>query len=135
MGMPRSCPFPWLPKVDRLFIGPTLFQDILWCVPCAVLNIAEIPRMAFSARKIAARLIDGEIIFRPGQVDGCDKPMPLAFLPLECILACQPAPVIDPHPAVSRMEALLSEMTYSLITFPQSLPPMAMNREALRSFE
>jgi hypothetical protein len=65
LRMPGSRPLPRLLKVHQLFVFHAFLQDVLRCVPGAILYFAEIPGVTFSAGKIAPRLVYGKIIFRP----------------------------------------------------------------------
>lgn len=53
--------------------GAGFDENIPGCVPGALLHLGEIPGMAFPVREVTAGLIDGQIIFRAGQVNGCDQ--------------------------------------------------------------
>jgi hypothetical protein len=89
MGMPRCGLFSRFPEIDDLFIGNRLFQDILGRIPTAIFHFTEIPGVTFPTGKITPGLIDGEIVFRTGEMNGGDEPVPFPISFLEGSLACE----------------------------------------------
>jgi hypothetical protein len=79
LRMPGGRLFPRLLKVHQPFVFHAFVQDIPRCVPGAILYFAEIPRVTFSAGKIASGLIYGKIVFRSGEVNGSDQS---AYIPI-----------------------------------------------------
>jgi len=81
MGMPGCGLFSRFPEVDDLFIGHGLFENILRRIPTAIFHFTEIPGVTFPTGEITPGLIDGEIVFRTGEMNGGDEPIafPLFF--------------------------------------------------------
>ena len=62
-------------------MGAGFVENIPGCIPGALFHLGEIPGMAIQAREVAVRLIDGQIIFRAGQGNGCDQAVyPIVFM-------------------------------------------------------
>jgi hypothetical protein len=89
MGMPGCGLFSRFPETDDLLIGYRLFEDILGRIPTAILHLTEIPGVAFSTGEITPGLINGEIVFRPGEMNGGDEPIPLSIFSFQGSLACE----------------------------------------------
>jgi hypothetical protein len=77
--MPGRGLLSWFPECDDLFVFYRFLQDFCGAVPCAVLDLAEIPGMTLSAREIASGLIDGKVIFRSRKMNRRNEPIPSAL--------------------------------------------------------
>jgi hypothetical protein len=80
MGMKCRGFAPWLFPGDAFPVLDASPKYLIRSVPCSFRFLAEIPGMALPARKIASRLINGEIILGAGEMNGRDHPFQAVFL-------------------------------------------------------
>jgi hypothetical protein len=107
MGVPGCGLFPRFPEIDDLFIGNRLFQDILGRIPMAIFHFTEIPGMAFPAGEITPALIYGKVVFRTGEMNRGDEPIPFPIFFLEGSLARERMFSIYFDTAAARSQTLL----------------------------
>jgi hypothetical protein len=72
--MKRSGSTPRLSKCHSFLILFTRFQHLIGRPPISFGHLGETPGVTLPAGEVATRLINGQIIFRPGKMNGRDKP-------------------------------------------------------------
>ena len=107
MCMPSCGFFSRFPEINDLFVGHRLLEDIVGRIPAPIFHLAEIPGMTFAAGEVAPGLIDGKIVLRPGEVNGCNEPIPFAVFPFQGGLACKRMLLSCFYPAASGYKTLL----------------------------
>jgi len=94
VGMKGSRPASRLADGHLPFVFLAGFEHIGRRPPSSLGNLGKTPGMAFSAGEIAARLVNGKVIFRAGEVNRRDSPQrPLVGL-LEGGFAGQSFPLV-----------------------------------------
>jgi hypothetical protein len=105
--MKGSGPVSRLPNRHFLFIFFARLQDIRRRPPIALGNFCEIPGMTFSAGEGTTGLVDREVIFRTGEMNGGDEPEEAVVGFLESGLTGKRLPLFDLNKTISLGISLL----------------------------
>ena len=112
--MKRGRPVSGLPNRYFLFIFLARFQDVGRGPPIPLGKSGEIPGMAFSAGKITTGLIDGQVIFRTGKVDGRDQSQDAIVRPFESGFAGKRPRLFGLHETASLRISLSNQIAFHL---------------------
>ena len=107
VGMEGSSPVSRLSNRNFLFIFFARLQNIGRRPPIALGNFRETPGMTFSAGEVTTRLIDGEVIFRAGEMNRGDHPEEAIICLFEGGFASEGLPLFGLNKTVSLGISLL----------------------------
>ena len=101
MGMKGGGPVSRLPDRDFLFIFFACLQDVGRRPPGPLGDFCEVPRMTFSTGEHATGLVDGEVVFRAGEMSGGDQPKEAAVGLFESSVAGKRLPLFGLNKTIS----------------------------------
>ena len=105
-----------------------MYKDILGGEPRTLFFLAKMPGMAFAASEIAPRLVEREIIFRPGEVNRGDEPLPGSVFMVQGCLAGQGRPTIGFNTAAPGFKSLLNQAARERTLLAHELPLKTQTR-------
>ena len=89
--------------------------------------------MTFAAGEVAPGLIDGEIVLRPGEVNGCNEPIPFVTFPFQRGLACKRMLLSCFYPAASGYKTLLFEFANGFFRLSHATKGAVKNSDGAQS--